>query len=344
MKSSDSWGVNYIRQLKSLEEGNSELSENSQDEENTAAGYIDTDLYSKTEANYVLENTDKNNEELANENNVDLDLDVDSKSGSNESTSNLDSNNRQDDFSIEAIGCVDDNQHLTFHTDRIPKPPFRLIMVAQSHSGKTTCVMNMITKKSMYGSYFGNRIHIFSRNILSDAAFMCLNEEILSNSWDGYLPHLLEDIYEKQKKLVEVQGKTLQNTKLIILDDVISDIYSRNKPSVLSTMFMMCRHVNISIILTSQQYKLLPKPIRVNCSSLICFRIHNNEELRNIYNEHGGVLSYKQFEKVLSHCWRGRYSFMYCELANSSPMYRFRCNFDKPMNVMELLNNQNGTY
>ena len=176
---------------------------------------------------------------------------------------------------------------------------------------------------------------------MNDPAFLCLNDEILSNSWDGYLPHLLEDIYNKQKEVVEEEGKKKSNAKLVILDDVISDVYSRNKPSILSTMFMMCRHVNISIILTSQQYKLIPKPIRVNCSSLICFRIHNNEEIRNLYQEHGGILSYKQFEAILKYCWQGKYDFIYCELANATPVYRFRRNFDTPKRVMDLLNSVN---
>lgn len=342
MNSSNSWSVKYIRQLKSLEQSNSDSDSYIEDGNLAAEPYSISNNFENKESYESDEESFKDNlsvDELHGE-----DSDSNSHDGESIGETKLGDHSGRDDFKIEAIGCVDDDENLSFHTERIPKPPFRLIMVAQSHSGKTTCVMNMITKPSMYGSYFGNRIHIFSRNILSDAAFMCLNEEILGNSWDGYLPHLLEDIYDKQKKLVEEEGKTLSNTKLIILDDVISDIYSRNKPSVLSTMFMMCRHVNISIILTSQQYKLLPKPIRVNCSSLICFRIHNNEELRNIFNEHGGVLSYKQFEIILSHCWQGRYSFMYCELANSTPMYRFRCNFDKPMNVMEMLSNTKESY
>ena len=248
-----------------------------------------------------------------------------------------DSDNESGELDLRVKPVHIKQESIPFHTDRLPKPPFRMLMVAQSHSGKTTCIMNLITKPQMYGSYFKNRIHIFSRNILNDPAFLCLDEDILSNSWDGYLPHLLEDIYNKQKVLVEEEGKKKSNAKLIILDDVISDVYSRNKPSILSTMFMMCRHVNISIILTSQQYKLIPKPIRVNCSALICFRIHNNEEIRNIFNEHGGILSYKQFEAILKYCWKDKYDFMYCELADATPAYRFRRNFGKPKSVMDLL-------
>tara|TARA_B110000305_G_C19432029_1_gene636733 strand:- start:764 stop:1693 length:930 start_codon:yes stop_codon:yes gene_type:complete len=247
------------------------------------------------------------------------------------------SDEEEDNLDLEVKPVHIKQEGIPFHTDRLPKPPFRMLMVAQSHSGKTTCIMNLITNPKMYKSYFKNRVHIFSRNILNDPAFLCLDEKILANSWDGYLPHLLEDIYNKQKELVEEEGKTKSNAQLIILDDVISDVYSRNKPSILSTMFMMCRHVNISIILTSQQYKLIPKPIRVNCSSLICFRIHNNEEIRNIFNEHGGILSYKQFEKILNYCWQGKYDFMYCELANATPAYRFRRNFSKAKSVMDLL-------
>jgi hypothetical protein len=271
---------------------------------------------------------DKNESEIIAEEGLDEKLLTEKETLSSEEKDNL-------DLSIDPIHV--EQSSIPFHTDRLPKPPFRLLMVAQSHSGKTTCIMNMITKNSMYKKYFNNRIHIFSRNILNDPAFLCLNEDILSNSWDGYLPHLLEDIYNKQKQKTEEEGKTKKNAQLIILDDVISDVYSRNKPSILSTMFMMCRHVNISIILTSQQYKLIPKPIRVNCSSLICFRIHNNEEIRNIFNEHGGILSYKQFEIILRYCWQGKYDFMYFELANATPMFRFRRNFEKPKSVMELL-------
>jgi hypothetical protein len=326
-KTSDSWSQRYIRQLKSVAK---------REEDNKGSRSEIQESKTSPANEYSIPGEDEKDDE---KHLSDVNMPVNDLDQQDEYcvSTELDKPGDDDDFSIKAIYSDDSHGNIPFHTDRLPKPPFRLLLVAQSHSGKTTCIVNMITHKNMYSKYFEDRIHIFSRNILNDPTFMVLSGEILSNSWDGYLPSILQQVYDNQKKIVETEGKRKDNTRLIILDDVISDVYSRNKPGVLSTMFMMCRHVNISIILTSQQYKLIPKPIRVNCSSLILFRIHNNEELRNIFNEHGGILSYKQFEIILSHCWKGRYDFLYCELANSTPAFRFRRNFDKPMNVMNML-------
>jgi hypothetical protein len=49
----------------------------------------------------------------------------------------------------------------------MPQPPFRLCLVGSSHSGKSNCIKNLITRPEFgYSKHFGKNIFIISKTLL----------------------------------------------------------------------------------------------------------------------------------------------------------------------------------
>jgi len=95
---------------------------------------------------------------------------------------------------------------------------------------------------------------------------------------------VLNSIIREQKDLVETYGKKKSSPILIILDDVVGELDAKRKEFLKKSYFGL-RHFNGSIILLAQQYKAIPKPVRMNCSDSIFFEVANEAELQNITEE-----------------------------------------------------------
>ncbi len=83
---------------------------------------------------------------------------------------------------------------------------------------------------------------------------------------------------------METYGKKKSAPILIILDDVVGELDARRKEFLKKSYFGL-RHFNGSIILLSQQYKSIPKSVRLNCSDTILFEVANEAELKDITDE-----------------------------------------------------------
>jgi hypothetical protein len=225
--------------------------------------------------------------------------------------------------------AIPDND-IKFTKKVIPKPPFRFLLVAPSGKGKTNFLISLIIRKEFYRDFFQNRVYIFSKSILADRIFTALPRSILSNSFDHFDIDVLASIFETQKNEIDENGKTRNNTMLIVLDDFIQNITNRSgPPTLLEELYMRGRHYNISIIITSQMYMLIPKPIRLNCTALVLFEQDNVEELVNIYKENGSLLSRKAFiSRLFSHVWTKPYQFLFIDKQQHFST-RYRINFEQ---------------
>jgi len=105
-----------------------------------------------------------------------------------------------------------------------------------------------------------------------------------NNIWDTFNVEVLNSIIAEQKDLVETYGKKKSAPILIVLDDVVGELDAKRKEFLKKSYFGL-RHFNGSIILLSQQYKMVPKPVRLNASDSILFECSNEAELANITEE-----------------------------------------------------------
>lgn len=252
-----------------------------------------------------------------------------------------------DHFAIRAVNLsnVEQSVKIPFkYEGTLPSPPLRLPIIAPSGSGKTTLLLNLINepgsdgKNHFYKDYFDDRVTIMSPSLCFDDLFKTLPDKVLRRCWYSYSENVLQDLWDEAKSDVTMNGKHAGNTQLFVLDDLAQEIYQGGQHSVPGSMFMSVRHVNASIIVTTQKYTKLPPAIRTNNTGLIIFEIHNHKELTSIWDEHGGMLTKPEFFFMCKRMiWNTPYSFLYIDLATATkPTERFRKNFDKAFDLDEI--------
>lgn len=166
----------------------------------------------------------------------------------------------------------------------IPVPPFRLVVVAPSNTGKSVMVSNLISSDNFpYKKYFKENIFIFSPTFKM-GSMTGMDNIKKENIFDTFDVEVLNSIIREQKDLVETYGKKKSSPILIILDDVVGELDAKRK-EFLKRAYFGLRHYNGSIILLAQQYKMIPKSARMNCSDTVLFEVANENELRDITEE-----------------------------------------------------------
>ena len=164
----------------------------------------------------------------------------------------------------------------------IPVPPFRLICVAPSNTGKSVMVSNLLSSDNFpYKKYFKENIFIFSPTFKM-GSMTGMDNIKKENIFDTFNVEVLNSIIAEQKDLIETYGKS--SPIIIILDDVVGELDAKRKEFLKKAYFGL-RHYNGSIILLAQQYKMIPKSVRMNCSDTILFEVSNENELRDITDE-----------------------------------------------------------
>lgn len=157
-----------------------------------------------------------------------------------------------------------------------PNPAFRMCVYAPSYSGKSYFINKLLTDKK-YGYYKifkPNNIYVFSPTFQSDSSYKELKKELKKGDYENVMTYLdydkIEEIIKEQK---EMKRRKEAEPVLFLIDDLITQIPSRGF-SKITDLFFSGRHAFISIILTSQTYKSVPKAIRLNADSNLFF--YNN--------------------------------------------------------------------
>jgi len=196
----------------------------------------------------------------------------------------------------------------------MPQPPFRLCLVGSSHSGKSNCIKNLITRPEFgYSKHFGKNIFIISKTLLLDDTYSDLDlpKSHLYNSWQ---PDIIQEIMDYSKKQ--------KNGVLMLIDDMISDsnVFNKKQDNLLTTLFFMGRHFGISLIITSQKYHSIPSGMLSNASQLILFRLKTQREIDSFYDS---ITMYDNMAERYKYATSEQYSFLYCNLATSKCYKRF---------------------
>jgi len=183
----------------------------------------------------------------------------------------------------------------------VPKTPFRQLLLAQSNSGKTNLISNMII--NFYDKVF-ERIYIFSHSINIDAAWEPV-KQYLSKNYDESHYKLFDKWDEKEiTDIVHMQEKAIEQLKkrnhkdmyqiLIVLDDVMDDKKLMRSSELLTKLFIRGRHSYINVIASVQKYKSLNPTIRMNTSDDIVFKLRSKMDLDALIDEYTALASKKE--------------------------------------------------
>lgn len=141
-------------------------------------------------------------------------------------------------------------------------------IIAGTGSGKSVLLKDLLSHT--HTNY--KKIHLMSRTAKLQKFFDFVPRSMISDDYDE---KKLEEIWNSQLKLNE-EGRPLEPI-LVILDDIIaSNSYKKSK--MLEECSISARHLNITVILLSQNFTSIKPIIRNNIRIAICFQMQSAKE------------------------------------------------------------------
>lgn len=202
-----------------------------------------------------------------------------------------------------------DNQNDNNRDDRIIHHPFSLGVIAPKGGGKSTLLIRMLTMRVPFYRKFFHEIHIFSPTCKSDEKWdRVLSKLQFGGCYSDFDEDILENILERNKEVIESQGKEKSNRILIIFDDMISHPSFKNSNTI-KRYLLNSRHLNCSFIYTTQKYNLLNPTIRNNLSSICFFRTENKMEYKTFKQENNSLDDHL-FDEIYEYATKDPYSFL----------------------------------
>lgn len=123
----------------------------------------------------------------------------------------------------------------------------------------------------------------------------------------------MEDIRGKLKAqdADEEDSKMYADRVLVIMDDQAGQFQGGVTRNPEVNFVLRHRHYGTSVIIVTQAYKAIPKSIRTNCNSLICFEIPNKKELEAVYEEWPEGMNVDEWLHAYKIATDASYSFLY---------------------------------
>lgn len=206
----------------------------------------------------------------------------------------------------------------------IPKHPHRSYLVGCSGSGKTNLLLNLLTRDGFYKDWYDLVIVISPTAMGLDESYKAIERKTKYKNGKNLLFFGCQE--EVLKTILDMQEETKSKKKvLVILDDFISYKKFTNSPTLLQ-FAIMSRHFNISMMLLSQCYYLVPKSIRLNMSAIYYFKgnAQETDAIAEIYCP--GGYTKRNFIQLIEKATDAPYSFvhfnMQIPLHGKIPRYR----------------------
>ena len=192
--------------------------------------------------------------------------------------------------------------------------PARWLACASSGSGKTVTIVNLLTNHftTRSGDSVFDRIYLWSPTAFSDRNWDPVNDIVRKrlripedDPWrfDDWDPSELQRVLNKQKNVIAKQKIQFESKKppggqlksiMIVIDDFAARrdvLHSDN--NIVAQLFFHGRHSNVSCIVATQSIKSVSRPIRLNCTGFLLWRVKNyteyqvaEEEVSNLVDKH----------------------------------------------------------
>lgn len=210
---------------------------------------------------------------------------------------------------------------------QISKHPFRLIACGPSGTGKTSALINMLTRDDHLKHFF-HKILFFSPNVFEPAnqLIKIKNPRTQVEMYDD--PNMFED---KVKELFKTNEKRMneglkKKNYLVIIDDFITNQKFMNSKA-LKDAFIFGRKFGCSIAILTQNFRSCKKEHRGNSSCIIFFN-QDGLEVDKLAEENSiGKFNKKFFKDIFQYLAKEPYEFI-CINREAPPNKRFFKNFD----------------
>ena len=222
-----------------------------------------------------------------------------------------------------------------------PKNNFIMLIHAPPRSGKSVLIMNMIYNDTFKLKKVFDKIVFLSPTLENDKTLRHLynDDDVIKiydykdlENIDGIISGILDDQKENNSK----------ESVLLILDDCVGLL--GNNSTELNRLCTRYRHFNISMIITSQNYKSFGVLMRNCASHWVFFNTQMLKERKKICED---MNSYPNFEGHYNKAVEKRYSFIYIDMNElklykkfDELLYSADMHYDKNKNI----NNTNEQY
>ena len=197
--------------------------------------------------------------------------------------------------------------------------PFRGIIIAASGGGKTTLVMEILSRMPK----------TFDKVIITCRSS---DEPLYQYLIESSDPETLEVFEYDRDGLPLIDHYKDRNThKLIVYDDLISLNEKELEPVV--DAFIRGRKFNCSLLFLTQSYYRCPRTIRLQANYLFLKKLSSTKELNMILSECSLGVNKEQLHQIYKMCTKSPFDFLLISLSDCENKGKFKHNFLDPINI-----------
>lgn len=210
-----------------------------------------------------------------------------------------------------------------------------ILICGSSGSGKTSLLVNLISKKGKKNGYKQSFRKCFHKVVVCSPSTGTLKNNVFDGIPENQLYTEFDQcMYEIEGHLEasELEGRQDEEKKynLLVLDDVAAALrQNRQNELLLTRLLQNRRHKNLTCILISQKWSMIPTGIRSNANVCFLFRPKTMQEQEAICNE---VLPIHRRDSLdlFNFCFDGRYNNLMIDMTlKHSNKFRFFKNFEE---------------
>lgn len=202
-------------------------------------------------------------------------------------------------------------------TDPLPDKSFYWVIAGPPRSGKTSLLINLLSKPKHWKNYYG----VFNNIIccMPDSSRESIN---CSAFHSGEMIHETELNAEMlQRTLDFLEEETmLGRCTLFIIDDMTSSLKDKSTLKILNHIVNDRRHLRCSLLMLVQFFNSIPLNNRKSITHLALFKSGNNTEYISALGEMGQI-SKKDIPQIVKYCYREKGDFIYI-VTDMGLMYR----------------------
>lgn len=166
--------------------------------------------------------------------------------------------------------------------DPLPNTAFFMALMGSAGSGKTSLMINFLTKDGMYKKCF-DHVHL----IAPDASMKSLKHDIWAKHPGDKIHHNLDvpTLDDIDRRANIRRAKKPPETTLMIIDDMTVMLKKKEIEAKLRKMVFNRRHNYTSIIILVQSYIAMPLDLRKTLSHFCMFKPRNKKEAEAVWDE-----------------------------------------------------------
>lgn len=202
-------------------------------------------------------------------------------------------------------------QHNPAYEKHHIKIPFRMLIVGNSGSGKTSTLLNLIYNMP---------------DTFEEVIIVCKSkaEPLYEFIEDKYAKDKSIKIIEFKDGLPDIDKMNKEQQRLLVFDDLVNE----KNQSIICEAFIRARKKNCSLCYLSQSYYAVPKLIRANLTYIIIKQLSSLKNLTMIMREYSLGIDKKEMRDIYEDSTRDKQSFLMLDLEGDKEK-RFRCGFNE---------------